>query len=238
MSDVRAFPRRYIAARRAAGGWLLDGTISWVSGWGLSSVLTVAGVEAATERVVVGLVAIGEHMRATPLELSAAGGSLTQRVSLDSAFVADENVLDVVGLPEWNRRDRGMSSNAGPHAFGLAAAVLDELRSERDPQAQRLVHAWAPRVAHLRVQAYRLAALTATDGPLAHVDERVAIKVQVGEALMSLTRALVILRSGRAIDVHNTAQLYARGALFVLVQGQTRWVKDAQLASLIEPEAT
>ena len=48
----------------------------------------------------------------------------------------------------------------------------------------------------------------------------------------------MILSSGRAIDAHNTAKLYARGALFMHVQGQTRWVKEAQLASLIMPGAT
>jgi alkylation response protein AidB-like acyl-CoA dehydrogenase len=236
VSDVRGFPDRYIEARRTPGGWLLDGTISWVSGWGLNSALFVAGVEVASERVVVGLVRTGEHTRATPLQLSSVGGSRTQRVVLAGAVVPDENVLDLVALSEWERRDRAMSSNAGPHAFGLAAAVLDELRSERHRLARRLVESWAPRVARLREDAYRLAALVTATEPLANIDERVAIKVEVGEALTSLTRALVVLRSGRAIDTHNTAQLYARGGLFVLVQGQTRWVKDAQLASLIAPD--
>jgi hypothetical protein len=51
--------------------------------------------------------------------------------------------VEVVARREWERPDRAMSSNAGPHAFGLAAAVLDELRSERHPLAHRLAEGWA-----------------------------------------------------------------------------------------------
>jgi alkylation response protein AidB-like acyl-CoA dehydrogenase len=233
VSDVRAFPERYIAARRVDGGWELNGTISWVSGWGLNSVLIVAGVEPATERVVAGLVRVGERTRATPLELRSVSGSRTERVVLTDAFIEDENVLDVVPLQEWLQRDRGMASNAGPHHFGLAAAVLDELRLESHPLAEQVAETWEPRIAELREDEYELASVAgAAATPLAHADERVAIKVEVGEALEALTRALVVVRSGRGIVADDTAQLHARNALFVLVQGQIAWVKDAQLASL------
>jgi hypothetical protein len=125
-----------------------------------------------------------------------------------------------------------MASNAGPHAFGLSEAVLEELRAESHPLAEEVAEAWGPRIAELRRDAYELASLAAAGAPLDHVDERVAIKVEVGEALEALTRALVVVRSGRGIVGDDTAQLYARNALFVLVQGQTAWVKDAQLISL------
>lgn len=232
VSDVRGFPKRYIEARRVAGGWELNGTISWVSGWGLNSVLIVAGVEPASQRVVAGLVRVGEGTRATPLELRSVGGSRTERVVLVDALIEEENVLDVVALEQWLERDRGMASNAGPHMFGLASAVLEELRAEPHRLAHEVAETWAPRIARLREDAYQLAGLAAATTPLAAVDERVAIKVAVGEALETLTRALLVVRSGRGIVADDTAQLYARGALFVLVQGQTGWVKDAQLLRL------
>ncbi|MGO9955123.1 MAG: acyl-CoA dehydrogenase family protein [Solirubrobacteraceae bacterium] len=232
VSDVRRFPDRYIAARREPGGWRLRGAISWVSGWGLNSVMVVAAVEPSTRTVVLALLRVDGQTRALPLDLRAVSGSRTQRVILADARVEDENVLDVLALERWQERDRAQASDAGPHSFAMAAAVLDELRLEQHPLAQAVVATWDARVAQLREDAYGLAELAARTTPLAHVDERVAIKAAVGEALAALTQSLVIARSGRAIVGEDTAQLHARNALFVLVQGQTTYVKDAQLSRL------
>lgn len=237
ISDVRGFPDRYIEARRIPGGWELHGTISWVSGWGLNSVLIVAGVEAATERVIAGLVAVGERTRATPLALSAARGSRTERVVLDGARLNDEDVLEVMELAQWRAQDLIPTTNAGPHAFGLAAAMLDELRGEPHPEAREVATVWTPRIARLRAGAYELASVAASGSPLAHVDERVAIKVAVCEALQTLARALVLARAGRGLVADDTAQLHARNALFVLVQGQSSSVRAAQLARLADHNA-
>jgi hypothetical protein len=155
-----------------------------------------------------------------------------ERVILDGVPVDDANVLELVPFEQWQERDRAHASDAGPHTFALAAAVLDELRSEPHPLARAVLATWEPRVAQLRADAYRLAAVAAATTPLAHVDERVAIKVAIGEALSSISRSLVLARSGRAIVGDDTAQLHARNVLFVLVQGQTTHVKDAQLARL------
>jgi hypothetical protein len=167
-----------------------------------------------------------------PLELRSVSGSRTERVILADAFVEDENVLDAVPLQRWQERDRAAASDAGPQTFALAAAVLDELRSEQHPLAQAVAATWEARVMQLREDAYGLADLAARTTPLAHVDDRVAVKVAIGGALTALTHALVVARSGRAIVGEDTAQLHARNALFVLVQGQTTYVKDAQLARL------
>jgi alkylation response protein AidB-like acyl-CoA dehydrogenase len=232
ISDVRRFPDRYISAQRVPGGWRFTGTISWVSGCGLNSVLVVAAVEPSTRTVVLGLVLLGERTRSVALELRSVTGSRTERVILDDVYVEDANVLDLVPFDQWEEHDRGHASDAGPHTFALAAAVLDELRSEPHPLAQAVLAAWEPRVVQLREDAYRLAALAAATTPLARVDERVAIKVAIGEALSSISRSLVLARSGRAIVGDDTAQLHARNVLFVLVQGQTTHVKNAQLAHL------
>ena len=55
-------------------------------------------------------------------------------------------------------------------------------------------------------------------------------KLRRAEALGTLTRALVAARSGHGIAAGDTAQLHARSALFVLVQGQSAAVREAQLA--------
>ncbi|WOC11445.1 acyl-CoA dehydrogenase family protein [Gordonia sp. MP11Mi] len=233
LSDVRGYPDRYVTAHRVASGWRLAGTISWVSGWGLNSALTVAAVDPATERVVTAIVPVGESTRGAPLDLWALGGSRTARVRVDDVFVPDENVLDVEPLHAWDVADRAAAGDARAHHFGVAAAILGELAADRSARAADVARVWRPRVAELRRTAYMLADEADVVGDKSHRhDERLATKVATTEALGTLSRALVVARAGRALAADNTAQLHARNALFVLVQGQRADIRDAQLVHL------
>ena len=232
ISDVRRWPTRHLVATRAAGGWTFDGTISWVSGWGLNAALTLAAVDPATENVVTALVPVTDRTTASPLTLAAVDGSRTRRVHVDRVTVPDEDVVSVQTLAEWRHADLGTSCDARPHHFGLAATVLAELAAEPHPRARDVAAAWTPHVDALKARAYALADETAAAGGGSHLlGERLATRVAVGEALGTLTRALLAARSGRGLDVGDTAQLHARNALFALVQGQSAAVRDAQLLS-------
>jgi hypothetical protein len=233
ISDVRRFPHSFIAATREGDGWTFTGTISWVSGWGLNTVLVVAAVEASTETVVTAFVPVGDRVRATHLDLGAVGGSRTERVTLHDVYVPAPDVILTQTLVSWRREDLGTAGDTRPQYFGLASTVLDELEVARHPGARRVAAVWRPRVDALRADAYGFADEAKGTGDERHrIAERVATKVAVGEALGVLTRALVVARSGRGITLDDTAQLHARSALFLLVQGQSADVQDAQLAGL------
>ncbi|GAA3584602.1 acyl-CoA dehydrogenase family protein [Kribbella ginsengisoli] len=237
LSDVRRYPERYVAVRRTDGGWVFDGTISWVSGWGLNQWIGVAGVDAvdpARPRVVHALVPIGDGVIGTPLRLSAANGSRTERVQLTGVEAPDRHVIAVQDLDTWRAADVAGAADARAHHFGLAATVLDELRAGPHPAAHKVAEVWAPRVDLIREQAYALTDAVTAAGPDApqRIDERLALKVAIGDALGVLTRALLISRAGRGLSADDTAQLHARSALFALVQGQTSAVREAQLRAL------
>jgi len=233
ISDVRRFPDRYVAAGRTATGWTFSGVVSWVSGWGLNAALTVAAVEPGTETVVTALVAVGERTRATPLQLSVVPGSRTVRVELDDVPVPADQVISTRSLADWRVADLAVAADARPHHFGVADTVLAELAREEHPLAAEVVATWTPRVAQLRADAYGLADEAGAAGGGGHrLAERLATKVAVGAALSALTQALVVARSGHGIAGDDTAQLHARSALFLLVQGQNADVRRAQLAHL------
>ncbi|MEV0248916.1 acyl-CoA dehydrogenase family protein [Nocardia sp. NPDC050712] len=232
VSDVRRYPEHYLRARKSAGGWTFDGTLSWVSGWGLHGALTVAAVDPATETVVTALLPVGDRITsAGPLPLSAVTGSRTARVRIDQVFVPDAHVLTAHSLEHSRHLDLGVASDARGHHFGLAEAVLREL--EQSEFGREVAEVWRPRVAEIRSAAYTLADQAARLGGGDHrIAERLSTKVASGEALSTLTRALLIARAGRGLGTDDTAQLHARSALFVLVQGQTTDVRRAQLARL------
>jgi alkylation response protein AidB-like acyl-CoA dehydrogenase len=236
ISDIRHYPTRYVAAVRTDTGWTFDGTVSWVSGWGLNSAFILAAVEPETERVVLALVPLSERMHATPLGLSVVSGSRTERVRLDKVEIPDEYVLAVQPLEDYRAADRSMSSDARSQLFGLALRILDELREEPQVSAHSLVDYWQPRVLELRERAYALTdeALAGTDGDH-RLAERLQIKVAATESVAALSQALLIARSGAGLTGGNTAQLHARSALFCSVQGQTDRVRFAQLARAATP---
>lgn len=226
LSDVRRYPGRYIAAERSDGGWRFSGTVSWVSGWGLNSALLTAAVDPDRAQVILALVPVDTQLVATPLELAALGGSRTVRVELKNAWVEDALVLAVEPLESWRAKDHQTAVDAKPHLFGLATAVLAELRSEPHELARLAGKAWAPRIDALRQRAYSLAD---ADGD---VEERLAVRVETGEALTAITRALWVARAGRSLEHVDTAQYYLRSAHFLLVQAQTDAVRAAQLTAL------
>lgn len=234
ISDVRSYPHRYIEATRADGGWTFHGTISWVSGWGLHAALTVAAVDKDTETVVTALVEIGPGVRlGAPLALAAVTGSRTERIVLDRVFVPDDHVIGQKSLEQTRFEDLTIASDARAHHFGLAATVLRELAETPDPLVQAVAVAWGPRVAKIRETAYALADAAAENGGGRHrLDERLATKAASGAALTTLTRALLVARAGRGLTGDDTAQLHARSAMFVLVQGQSADVRRAQLEEL------
>ena len=231
ISDVRRFPHHHITATRARDGWTLSGTVSWFSGWGLNTALAVAAVDTATHTVITALVPIDDHIRATPLDLSAVTGSRTERLVLQDVYVPSTSVPVTQSLSEWRAEDLGIASDARGHHFGLADAVLAELDQADHPRARDVAGAWRPRVDQIRVDAYALADEAKASRDTRHrIEERLTAKVAIGEALGTLTRALLAARSGRGLAFDDTAQLHARSALFILVQGQSADVRDAQLA--------
>lgn len=201
--------------------------MSWVSGWALNDVLLLAAVEASTSRVVTALVPVSDRTVASPLKLTAVAGSRTVRLRIDEVAVPAVDVIAVEPLSVWHATDRAETSDARPHVFGLTARVLDELR---DDTAADVAERWAPPVAENRSLAYTLAEEAKASGEPDHrVDERLALKAAAAENLNTLAQALLVARAGRALAGDNTAQLHARSALFLLVQGQTARVRSVQL---------
>lgn len=232
LSDVRGFPARFIRATRTDGGWVFDGAISWVSGWGLNEILHVAAVEPETATVVIGLLPVGPATVGTELGLQAVRGSRTWRVELNGARVDDADVLTTLPWSAWNATDQANSGDANAGLFGSTLRVLDELAAE-DDEARRVAEAWLPRVVALRERAYRLTDENRESDVLGHLaDERARTKQQALDALQAATDALSTARAGRGLIADDTAQLHARAALFLRVQSQTRSTRERRLRHL------
>ncbi|WP_405969874.1 acyl-CoA/acyl-ACP dehydrogenase [Streptomyces sp. NBC_00988] len=228
-AHLRAYPRIPVRVTRERGGWRFDGTVPWYTGWGLNDVMLLAGVTDADEA----LFAFTEAREqkglrpSAPMRLAALTASRTVSLELDGLWLPEEAVALRTPYADWAKTDRPKPTNASPAVFGIAAAALALLD---DKQAGPI----RTRLDDVRKQAYALA-----DHPVPHehLEERLALRTQAYEVLMTATTAAVVAGGGRSLSLTSKAQLLAREALFLLVQGQTAESRRAHLKALADSAA-
>ncbi len=223
-SHLRRWPERPVAATRVPGGWRLDGTAPWYSGWGLNDVAMLAGA-AEDGRFVLGLVPAraGEGLRPSePLKLAALQGTLTVALHLDGLLLPDEDVVEVVPAADWAADDARPTANVNPAWFGIGLRAVDLLAEHGRRPGEGAAGEAADRlgaVLHdVRAEAYRLLDQVPPDEQTAL---RLELRARAQQVMVDLTTALVVAGAGRAMAAGAPAQRLAREAMFMLIQAQT-----------------
>jgi hypothetical protein len=159
-----------------------------------------------------------------PMRLAALTASRTVSLELDGLWLPEEAVALRAPYAEWARTDRPKPTNASPAVFGVAEAALALLDQDTAGPLRA-------RLGEVREQAYALAEHPA---PHEHLAERLALRTQAYEVLMTATTAAVVAGGGRSLALTSRAQRLAREALFLLVQGQTAESRAAHLKALAD----
>ncbi len=224
-----------VTATRVDGGWRFDGTVAWMTSWGLCDVFLLGGTSPEGEVVLVLLPAReGPGLRATPpMRLLAMQASSTVALDLDGLLVPDADVARVAAAEEWLAADRAKTANVTPAVFGLHATVVRRLRetAERrsDTTAARLADTLAAEGTDLRDHAYALI----DDVPdTERLDERLRLRAAALELVLRAATALVVATGGSAMSLDAAPQRLLREAGFFLVQAQTPAVREATLRRL------
>jgi alkylation response protein AidB-like acyl-CoA dehydrogenase len=205
-----------LSAAPVPGGYLLDGTSPWVTGWGLIDTLYTAA-RAPNGSLITALVPVREDpsLSAEPLRLVAVNASRTVQLRFERHFVPGDHIVEIIPFAEWAARDlRGLRGN-GSLALGVAARCCaltgvspldDELSRQR-------------------------AALDA-----ASPQTMPAARAQAAEFVMRAAAALVAITGSRAILAGEHPQRLAREALFLLVFASRPAIKE-HLAGLLTAPA-
>jgi alkylation response protein AidB-like acyl-CoA dehydrogenase len=121
LGGLRAGPSQ-IVARRVDGGWMLDGDVPYVTGWGLIEVLFVAArTSAAQPEVVTALLPAraSDSLTVEPLRLLATNASCTVTASMRRLFVPDERIVGINAYHSPPPHDGGGRPN-GSLSLGVA----------------------------------------------------------------------------------------------------------------------
>ena len=199
-----------LRAEPAAGGWRLDGTAPWVTGWGLIDLVQV--VARGPDNTVLTLImdaAAQPGLTVTRQRLAAVDASVTVRLGFDGMVIPRERFAGQVPFdPATSVQPAGLRLN-GSLALGVArrcsrllgAGPLDD---EVDACRERLD-----------------AALGQDPAPMA------AARAAAAELALRAAAALAVRDGGHAVAVDQHAQRLAREAVFLLVFGSRPGIKSA-----------
>ena len=204
-------PEPSLRAWRTTGGWRLDGTVPWVTGWGLIDMMLTGAVVDDREEVWALIPAEpGTGIEAHRYRLVAADASATVALTFAGHFVPDELVVGVElhAAPPGN--DGGGRSN-GSLALGVTrrACLLmgpSPIDTELDAVRDRLDGASDDEMANARAEACELA--------------------------FRSTARFVVHTGSRSIGVDHHAQMLARQAQFTAVFGTRPAIRSSLLKRL------
>ncbi|MFZ4487141.1 MAG: hypothetical protein ACOYO9_11190 [Candidatus Nanopelagicales bacterium] len=230
-------------ASRTAGGWVLNGTLDWVTSWDIADVVMIMArcdgddaakviccfLPAGRSGVPIAGLEVGE-----PLSLLAMGGTHTRPLVLRDLFVPDESVAAVDDLGGWLAVDAVRTMDASPAAFGVTRGALRELNglavARGDAGIERVVERLAEQCREIRRDAYSLADLPSKSQSA----ERLHLRAASLDLVVRATTAVVIARAGAGVLSGTSAERRVREAMFLQVQAQTadsrraglRWISD------------
>jgi len=238
----RGWPPNPVATR-TADGWMLNGTLDWVTSWDIADVVMImARTDQANAPTVVSCflpagradvstlgLEVGE-----PLSLLAMGGTHTRSLSLRDVFVPEASVAAVDDLGDWLAADSVKTVDASPAAFGVTRGALRELNelaaARGDADIKRSVERLALQCREIRRAAYSLA-----DRPSeSNSAERLELRAASLDLVLRATTAVVIARAGAGVLSGTSAERRVREAMFLQIQAQTgdsrraglRWISD------------
>jgi alkylation response protein AidB-like acyl-CoA dehydrogenase len=193
-------------------GWLLDGEVPLVSGWGRIDVLLVNGRTEDDSQVVSALVpaVAGDALSVQPLRLVAANASGTVRARLRGVFAPNECVVNIEPYRAPPAHDGGGRPN-GSLSLGVARRCCKLIgRSALDDE------------------------LAATRRQLDEASDQTMAEARAAAAELALRAAgaLVVAQGSSALLPSSHAQRLLREAAFLQVFGSRTTTREALLRKL------
>jgi alkylation response protein AidB-like acyl-CoA dehydrogenase len=214
-----------LRAREAPGGYVLDGSAPWVTGWDMIDVIQTLARDDAGNVVAALLPAeASSTLAATRQSLVAVNASRTVELTFAEHFVPAALVTGVTPHEQWLARDASGLRPNGSLSLGVAnrcCRLLAQLADCGNPEA-----ASAPSFA---------AELSARRAALDSANERTMPAARAAASVLAFQVAgvLVAAAGSHAILTGEHPQRLAREALFLLVFGSRPAIKKQLTAALM-----
>ena len=238
-SQLRRKGDPLVKAIPVEGGYLLNGEVPWVTGFGFFQDFIV-GAALPDGRAVYGMVPFVETFQeaggaiafSEPMELGAIASTNTVTATLTHCFLPQERVVFIKPAGAIHENDKKNVLHHGFFALGCARAGLDILEATaKTKQLPFLKPAFDCLNEELtRCQTAMMQALPADSKTW---EQRLQLRAWAINLALRCANAAVTVSSGAANYRYNAAQRVYREALVFTVSGQTTAVMEATLAQLL-----
>jgi alkylation response protein AidB-like acyl-CoA dehydrogenase len=222
-------------AEMAPDGYLLHGTIPWVTGAAQADHLVIGAVLEDNRQILAvlprGLPGLTIE---PPLELMALQGSMTAQLRCEEVFLERDWLL---AGPAERVMATGRSGTGGLEtsclALGLAGAAIDYLETEvqNRPDLQTTTHRLEQTRQSVRQEMHEFAERGCT------AEEASNLRARANSLVLRATQSALTASKGTGFLRQHPAQRWARQAMFFLVWSCPRPAAEATLAYLTMPEA-
>lgn len=223
--------RPAVVVEETATGWILDGTIPWVTGAKAADYIVTGGTLKDNRQLLVTLPTDSEGIEiGDPPELLALNASQTGSVQLKEVAVPNELVI---AGPVEEVMKKGQGGGAGSLttsslAIGLAASALEGLQIEADKRPdlweihRPLANEWR------NLQADLLEALSGSKTDASNLSPE-SIRQRANSLALRMTQAYLAATKGAGFMAKHPASRWVREAMFFLVWSCPQPVLTAQL---------
>lgn len=231
-------------ATRVEGGWVLNGTLDWVTSWDIADVVMIMarGTAGDAGNVMTCFIPAGragvprEGLEVgEPLRLLAMSGTHTRPITLRDLVVPDECVAAVDDLAGWLASDSVRTADANPAAFGVTRGALRELHELATERADTVMLETAEQLAEQCCDVRRAAYDLADRADEANGPARLDLRAASLDLVVRATTAVVIARAGAGVRSGTSAERRVREALFLQIQAQTADSRRVGLKRLAQP---
>ncbi|WP_378736790.1 acyl-CoA dehydrogenase family protein [Nocardia brasiliensis] len=210
-----------LIARRTDGGYLLDGTAPFVTGWGMIDIVGVTARDATDERSLICAVVPAVEttsLRVRPIPLTAANASRTVTASFESVYVPDADVDRRLSLRSFHESYIIAAWRNGSLALGIVRRCVAELGALGIDAGALIDESVLVR--------------KELDSALGGQFDVYAARARASELAMRAAAGLVTATGSAAITQGSLAERTLREATFTLVFGSRPPIKAALLDRL------
>lgn len=236
-SHLRRRGEAVIKANFVDGGYRLNGTVPWITGFGIFQEFIVAAT-LPDDRAVFGLVPFvnsdrgaGKITFSEVLTLAAMTSTNTVTAKLDNWFLSSDRFVSIKP-PGWiHDNDKQNVLKATALALGCANASLDVLQAAYSTRQLDFIEQ-AFKTLQIEVSNCRNAIANAQTEPF---ETKLKLRAWAIDLAVRCAHCAIAVSSGAANHSHHSAQRIYREALVYTVSGQTIELMAATLERLISP---
>lgn len=225
-----------MGATETADGYLLSGTVPWITGWDMFQDFIV-GATLPDGRELYGILpfkscssAGGRIEISAPMQLMAMGSTNTVSAQIKDWYLEGDRLLQIKPSGAIEQSSRKNVLNHGFFALGCAQGALRILQQQAETKGLQFLH---QAYDQLQRESAKLQHQMVTIEPWDSFELKLKLRAKAINLAGRCTQAAVIASSGAANSLAHPAQRLYREALVFSVSGQTLEVMEASLESLL-----